>query len=104
MRWLDGKVAVVTGGGSGIGRAVAARFVQEGARVCIVGRSSDRLAQVAAEHGDQVLACPGDVSSFDDNQRAVDLAVERFGRLDVFVANAGLFDCFARLLDLSPST
>jgi NAD(P)-dependent dehydrogenase (short-subunit alcohol dehydrogenase family) len=104
MGWLEGKVAVVTGGGSGIGRAVAARFVQEGARVCVVGRSADRLTEVAAEHGDQVLACPGDVSSFDDNQRAVDLALERFGRLDVFVANAGVFDCFARLLDMHPST
>ena len=66
MGWLDGQVALVTGGGSGIGRAVVARFVEEGARVGVLDRVPDRAAQVRSEFGDAVLALAGDVAQLAD--------------------------------------
>ncbi|MDQ3859486.1 MAG: SDR family oxidoreductase [Actinomycetota bacterium] len=84
---LDGKVALVTGGGSGIGAATARRVRDAGARVLVLGRRREPLEAVAAEIG--ALAVPGDASSPFDVRRAVDTAVERFGGIDVLVANAG---------------
>lgn len=100
--WLEGKVAVVTGGSSGIGRAIVERFVAEGARVCVVGRSPDKLDAVQRALGERVVTLQADVTRYDDNQRAVDLAVRTFGKLDVFVGNAGIFDCFASLARMTP--
>jgi 2,3-dihydroxy-2,3-dihydrophenylpropionate dehydrogenase len=57
---------------------------------------------IADQHGQAVLAFEGDVTRLEDNQRAVEQTVARFGQLDVFVGNAGIFDCFAKLLDLTP--
>lgn len=89
-RQLENKVAIITGAASGIGRAVALRFLAEGARV--VG--FDRVAtHLGGDHGEADYACiAGDVRSAPDNRRAVDLALSRFGQLDVFVANAGIYD------------
>ncbi len=98
--WLEGKVALVTGGGSGIGRAVAERFVQKGAGVCVLDRSAEGLATMAAEKNQSMALVQGDVRSSEDNQKAVDAAVSKFGQLDVFVGNAAIFDCFLRLMDL----
>ena len=98
--WLAGKAALVTGGASGIGRAVVGRFVAEGARVCVLDRAADQLAALVEAHGGAVVVAPGSVTRLEDNQRAVDLALGTFGRLDVFVGNAGIFDYFARLVDL----
>ncbi len=84
---LDGQVALVTGGGSGIGAAVARRFAAEGASVAVMGRRAEPLEQVATETGG--LAVPGDVASEDDVARAVRVSVERFGGLDIVVNNAG---------------
>jgi NAD(P)-dependent dehydrogenase (short-subunit alcohol dehydrogenase family) len=88
-RRLDGKVGVVTGAASGIGRAVATRFVAEGAAV--VGGDVDEagLDALAAELGDRFVATPGDVTVEDDQAALVATAVDRFGGLDVAVANAG---------------
>ena len=84
---LEGKVALVTGGGSGIGAAAARRIAREGAGVVIMGRRAAPLAAVADEVG--AVAVPGDASSTDDAALAVAAAVEHFGGLDVLVANAG---------------
>lgn len=94
MGWLDGNVALVTGGGSGIGRAIVARFVEEGARVGVLDRVPARAAQLRADFGAAVVAMTGDVTRREDNARAVAETVGAFGRLDVFVGNAGVFDNF----------
>jgi NAD(P)-dependent dehydrogenase (short-subunit alcohol dehydrogenase family) len=99
MGWLDGQVALVTGGGSGIGRAVVARFIEEGARVAVLDRVAARSEELAARFGGQVLALVGDVAGWDDNKRAVAATVAAFGRLDTFVANAGVFDVYAPLAE-----
>lgn len=97
--WLDGRIALVTGGASGIGRAVAERFVEEGARVGVVDRALDRLHQLETDL--DVVGIEGDVTCIADNQRAVATVVEAFGGLDVFVGNAGIFDHFASMAQLS---
>jgi NAD(P)-dependent dehydrogenase (short-subunit alcohol dehydrogenase family) len=99
MGWLDGQVALVTGGGSGIGRAVVARFIEEGARVGVMERVASRATQLRAEFGNAVVATAGDVTRLDDNKRAVEATVSAFGRLDIFVGNAGIFDRSLPLAD-----
>ncbi len=91
---LAGKVALITGGTSGIGRATALLFAREGARVAIVGRSEERGRQVVAEiraRGWEALFVPGDVRVADDCRRVVEETVRAFGRLDVLFNNAGVF-------------
>jgi NAD(P)-dependent dehydrogenase (short-subunit alcohol dehydrogenase family) len=99
MGWLDGQVALVTGGGSGIGRAVVARFIEEGARVGVLERVADRAVPLQAEFGDKVVTLTGDVVQLGDNKRAVAETVGAFGRLDIFVGNAGVFDVYAPLAE-----
>ena len=84
---LKGKVAIITGGGTGIGAAVARRFAAEGARVVVMGRRRELLEPIAEEIGG--LAVGGDAAVAEEARRAVDAAVERFGGLDIAVANAG---------------
>ena len=100
MGSLDGQVALVTGGGSGIGLAVVARFIEEGARVGIMERSAERTGMLQARFGAAVVALAGDAGSLADNKRAVAETIAGFGRLDVFVGNAGIFDVYARLAEL----
>lgn len=88
MSALAGKVAVVTGGGSGIGEAIARRFAAEGARVVVTGRRPDPLEAVASELDG--LAVAGDAADPEHARVVVDAAVARFGGLDVVVANAGI--------------
>jgi NAD(P)-dependent dehydrogenase (short-subunit alcohol dehydrogenase family) len=101
MLWLEGEVALVTGGASGIGRAVVDRYVAEGASVCVADLNEERLAEVAAAHGDAVTTIVCDVRSLADNKAAVAHCVATFGRLDVFVANAGLSDMFRELANIA---
>jgi NAD(P)-dependent dehydrogenase (short-subunit alcohol dehydrogenase family) len=98
---LNGKVAVVTGAASGIGRAVAERFLAEGASVVGFDRGGLRLDahDAAARH----VFIAGDVRSSQDNEKAVRLAITRFGRLDVFVANAGIYDDRQALRSFTPA-
>jgi citronellol/citronellal dehydrogenase len=86
---LDGCVAVVTGGGTGLGKAAASELVACGASVVICGRREEVLEEAASEIGPSCLAVAGDVRSAADAARIVEVAVARFGRLDVLVNNAG---------------
>jgi 3-oxoacyl-[acyl-carrier protein] reductase len=86
---LDDKVALVCGASRGLGRAVAAELVAEGAVVAVCSRDAERLAATAADLGPEVLAVPADLAAPGEPTRAVEAAVERFGRLDVLVANTG---------------
>jgi 3-oxoacyl-[acyl-carrier protein] reductase len=90
MGRLDGKRALVTGAGSGIGRAIAARFALEGARVALVDLHDDTLRQACAEIGGETLALVADVSSEDEVAASVAKATGAWGGLDVLVANAGI--------------
>ncbi|HKV54688.1 MAG TPA: 3-(cis-5,6-dihydroxycyclohexa-1,3-dien-1-yl)propanoate dehydrogenase [Candidatus Binataceae bacterium] len=92
MGWLDGKVALVTGGASGLGRAIVARFIDEGADVAVLDRSPDGCARLRGELGNAIVVTQGDVTSIADNRRAVAECVGRFGKLDCFVGNAGIWD------------
>lgn len=99
--WLEGRVALITGGSSGIGRAVVARFVREGARVAIMDIAPEAFEADEAER-DAVHMVGGDVRFLADNIRAVEEAVERFGKLDIFIGNTGVGDAFTELKDLAP--
>jgi short chain dehydrogenase len=87
--WLDDRVAVITGAGTGIGAAVAHRFVAEGARVVLVGRREGPLGDVAAALGERALAVPADAAAEAAMADVVAAAAERFGGIDILVANAG---------------
>ena len=86
---LQGKIAVVTGAGSGFGEGIAQLFAREGARLVIADLNQKALDRVAGEIGGEVRSVIGDVSRGPDVQRMVDAAVEQFGGLDVVVNNAG---------------
>ena len=91
---LQGKVAIVTGGNSGIGAAIVLGLAKQGARVVIDyvshPESVDALEKQIAALGDQAFGVKADVSQIPDLQRLVDTTVQKFGRLDIFVNNAGI--------------
>jgi NAD(P)-dependent dehydrogenase (short-subunit alcohol dehydrogenase family) len=87
---LSGKIAVITGGSSGIGLATAKRFVKEGAYVFITGRRQAELDKAVAEIGSNVTAVQGDVSNLDDLDRLYKKVAAKKGKLDVLFANAGI--------------
>jgi NAD(P)-dependent dehydrogenase (short-subunit alcohol dehydrogenase family) len=89
MGKLEGKVALVTGGNSGIGLATAKRFASEGARVFITGRREAELDAAVAAIGDSAIGIRSDVSSLDDLDRLYGRISEASGRIDVLFANAG---------------
>lgn len=90
MMKLSGKVALVTGGNSGIGLAVARRFAEEGARVFITGRREAQLAEAVALIGGQVEAIQGDITRTEDLARLFDTLGTRAGRLDILVNSSGV--------------
>ncbi|MCL1835245.1 MAG: SDR family oxidoreductase [Oscillospiraceae bacterium] len=88
---LAGKAALVTGGGSGIGAAIARRFTAEGAKIVITGRRKEALADtVAACPEGSVLAFAGDVRKFEDAQAMVEATIKFCGKIDILVNNAGI--------------
>lgn len=101
MGALDGKVAVITGGNSGIGLATAKRFVKEGAYVFITGRRQAELDAAASLIGKNVTAVQGDVSKLDDLDHLYEVVRKEKGHVDVVFANAGVVDPVA-LTDSTP--
>jgi NAD(P)-dependent dehydrogenase (short-subunit alcohol dehydrogenase family) len=100
MGWLEGQVALVTGGGSGIGWGIVERFIGEGARVGVLERVPERIEPLKAAFGEYVAPVQGDVTRLEDNKHAVEQTVRAFGQLDIFVGNAGVFDRYISLVDL----
>ncbi len=91
---LDGKVALITGGNSGIGSATAALLAKEGAAVAITGRNQERgeqIAQAINDAGGKAMFIQADVRLAEDCRRSVDRTLESFGRIDVLFNNAGVF-------------
>ncbi|MBX0333634.1 SDR family oxidoreductase [Pontibacter sp. HSC-14F20] len=91
---LEGKVAIVTGGGTGIGEAICKKFAQEGARVVVAGFPEDPVENVVKEiqkEGGEAIAYNGDISTAANAKACVELAVKQYGQLDVLVNNAGVF-------------
>ena len=91
MSKLSGKVAIVTGGGQGIGRAYAIRFAAEGARVAVADINLENAEKVAADIGDAAFAVPVDVADEVSAQAMADAVQKRWDRIDILVNNAGLF-------------
>lgn len=100
MGALEGQVALITGGSSGIGRAVVDRYIEEGAKVGVVDIVKERLDELKAQYGGKVVCIEGDVTELEPNRRAVRETVKAFGKLDVFVANAGVGDAFREIVDI----
>ena len=101
---LKNKSIVVTGASSGMGKEIVRRFVLEGANVIAVARRKERLEELAQSLKDapgKVIPFPGDVSKQEDNENAINAAVEHFGRLDVLVNNAGIMDDMSPIGDFS---
>ena len=95
MGRLDGKVAIITGGNSGVGAATAELFAKEGAQVVISARRLPQLEEVAAKitaAGGEVLAVPTDVSKVEDVENLITKTVEKFGKIDILVNNAGVLE------------
>ena len=102
-RWLEGRVALITGGTGGIGAATVRRFVAEGASVVASGRSHERGAELVRELGDQVRFVAADVTRPEQIDALVDATVAWRGRLDVLFNNAGEAQAPASLLALDPA-
>ncbi len=100
MSELTGKVVAITGATAGIGRATARAVVAEGASAVVGGRRRQRLDELEAELGEAVLGVEMDVRDPDASRRMVDAAVERYGKLDVMVANAGI-GAYGGIMDLT---
>ena len=99
---LKGKVALITGGGTGLGTAIAQRFVKDGAKICISGRRREKLETVAKSlPKGSVIVCQGDVTKEDDVKRMVATTVEFGGKLDVLVNNAA-HDIKGNITSLAP--
>ena len=103
MRLAD-QAILITGGASGLGRAVVARCIEEGARVAVLDRSAERLAALTETFGSSLVATTGDVRSLADNRRAVDDCVRAFGKLDCAFGNAGIWDYSCDLAGLADDT
>lgn len=99
---LDGQIAIVTGAGRGIGRAIALAYAREGAKLALAARSESELQEVvnaASDLGAEAIAVPTDVTDPQDTERLAQRTVEQFGRIDVLVNNAGISGPMGSLQD-----
>jgi meso-butanediol dehydrogenase / (S,S)-butanediol dehydrogenase / diacetyl reductase len=100
---LNGKIALVTGGGTGIGAAITRRFVQEGAKVCIAGRRREKLEETAASlPKGSVLIVQGDVSKYEDIKRMAAAALKFGGKLDILVNDAAI-EAMGSVTEIDPA-
>lgn len=102
MARLKEQVVVVTGGASGLGEAIVERCIAEGANVGVLDRSAAGCAALAERFGNRVVCVTGDVRVYADNERVVAACLERFGRLDTAIGNAGIWDYSVPLVDVPP--
>ena len=103
---LEGQVAVITGGGRGIGRAMARRFAAEGASVVVTARTSNQVEEAAREiqaAGGRAAHVVGDVAREDSCERIVNFARQSFGRIDILVNNAGIFGPLKLAEEITPA-
>lgn len=94
---MDGQSVLITGASRGIGAEAARRFAAAGAKVALIARSADSIAELAHELGESAIAIPCDVSNPVQMQEAVETCVRTFGRLDVLIGNAGVIDPISHL-------
>lgn len=99
---MTGKVVLITGASRGIGEAAARKFAQAGAKVVLLSRSNDAIAQIAGDIGPSALAVPCDVSRYWEVEAAVNAAVDTFGGLDVLIGNAGVIEPIAHIGEADP--
>ena len=92
MQHLKDKVAVITGGNSGIGKATARLFTEEGAQVIITGRRQDVVDRAVKEIGPSAIGFVGDTANLEDHRRLADTVTNRFGGLDIYMANAAVIN------------
>lgn len=105
MGQLDNKTALITGAGSGIGKAAAILLAKEGARIAALGRTADELQETVAEiesNGGEALSLVADISQPDEMERAVQEMVDQWGRIDIVFANAGINGVWAPIEELAP--
>lgn len=98
---LDGKVAIVTGAASGVGKAIAELYAKEGAKVVICDLNGQAAQSAAKEIGDQALAVEANVSKEEDIQNLFDQTIKKFGTVDIIVNNAGIMDNFVPVADIT---
>ena len=102
MNRLEGKVAIITGGNSGVGAATAIKFAAEGAKVVITARREGPLEEVAAkirEAGGEVLPIVSDISKTEDAKKVVATVMEAYGKIDILINNAGVLDNGLKAID-----
>ena len=97
---LQGEVALLTGGAAGLGKAIVDRFIKEGAKVAVLDKSAERLAELESQYGDSFVSLAGDVRSLADNKAIAQVCVDRFGKIDCLIPNAGIWDYGTSLADL----
>lgn len=102
MTDLTGKVAMITGASRGIGAAAAHVFAEAGAKVVLLARNGEAIAELAGEIGENAVAVPCDISRYWEVQAAVNAALEAFGQLDILIGNAGILQPITHLVDADP--
>lgn len=96
------KVVLITGASRGIGEAAAHAFAQCGAKIVLAARSLEKIEQIARDLGENAIAVACDVADYADVERAISRAIDAFGRLDVFIGNAGVIEPMAPLAEADP--